>query len=142
MAQRIKKSDPDRWIRARTRATSGDPGEDTDTETEHAGELEVAPADEDGFPAVRAINTPKERCTRTSPVCLESRVGREAKDSVLVARLGSVDVVEAFSPPRVSLEAKKFGLKPGEAWDLTTGWDFRINSHREAAERYVEEEKR
>ena len=36
----------------------------------------------------------------------------------LTEKLYSVDVVEAFSPPRVSLEAKQFGLKPGEDWDL------------------------
>ena len=46
-----------------------------------------------------------------------------------------VDVVEAYPPPRVTLEAKKFGLKPGEAWDLTTGWDFNRQDHREEAEK-------
>ena len=38
--------------------------------------------------------------------------------------------------PRVTEEAKKFGLKAGEAWDLTEGWDFRLKSHREAALKY------
>ena len=41
----------------------------------------------------------------------------------VINKLLAVDVVEAYSPPRVTLEAKKFGLKPGEAWDITTGWD-------------------
>ena len=50
-------------------------------------------------------------------------------------------MVEAYSPPRVTLEAKKLGLKPGEAWDLTTGWDFNRQDHREEAEKYLDEDK-
>ena len=57
----------------------------------------------------------------------------------MVTRLCSVDVTEVFSPPRVTIEAKKFGLKAGEEWDLTNGWDFRIKVHRDAAEKYQEE---
>ena len=60
--------------------------------------------------------------------------------SPLIDRLTSVDVVEAFSPPRVTEEAKKFGLRAGEAWDLTEGWDFRLESHRKAALKYQAEE--
>ena len=44
----------------------------------------------------------------------------------LVEKLLSVDVCEVFSPPRVGLEASKYGLQPGDAMDLTTGWDFNI----------------
>ena len=54
----------------------------------------------------------------------------------LVERLLSIDVVEAYSLPRITVEAKKFGLKAGEAWDLTNGWDSRRQDHREAAEKY------
>ena len=54
----------------------------------------------------------------------------------LVERLMSVDVTEVYSPPRVTLEAKKFGLKSGEAWDLTTGWDSTKKEHRDAAVKY------
>ena len=50
-------------------------------------------------------------------------------------------MVEAYSPPRVTLGAKKFGLKPGEAWDLTNGWDFTRKDHRDSAEEYIEKEK-
>ena len=53
-----------------------------------------------------------------------------------------VDVVEAYSPPRVTLEAKKFGLKPGEAWDLTDGWNFSRKELQERAEEYIDREKR
>ena len=48
-----------------------------------------------------------------------------------------VDVVEIFSPPRVTEAAKIIGLKAGLAMDLTTGWDFNVKAHRDAAEEYV-----
>ena len=54
----------------------------------------------------------------------------------LVEKLLSVDVTEIFSPPRVTVQAEKFGLRVGEACDLTTGWGFRLRSHREAAYRH------
>ena len=43
----------------------------------------------------------------------------------LAERLCRVDLCELFSPPRVGLQAKKFGLAPGDAMDLTTGWDLK-----------------
>ena len=46
-----------------------------------------------------------------------------------------------FSPPRVGLEGKKYGLTPGDAMDLTTGWDFDLKSHRDKAEKYIEDHK-
>ena len=58
-----------------------------------------------------------------------------------IKQLLKVDVAEAYSPPRVTLEEKKFGLKPGEAWDLTNGWDFTIEDHRKKAEEYIDNEK-
>ena len=60
---------------------------------------------------------------------------------MLECRLASVDVAEVFSPPRVTIQAKKFGLKARDAWDLTTGWDFSKASHRKAAEYYVDKKK-
>ena len=50
--------------------------------------------------------------------------GRKSESHSLVQRLCSVDVCEVFSPPRVGKEATKFGMTPGDAMDLTTGWDF------------------
>ena len=52
-----------------------------------------------------------------------------------------IDVAETFSPPRVTTKAAQMGPRVGEAMDLTTGWDFRIESHREKATRYKEEKK-
>ena len=59
----------------------------------------------------------------------------------LAYRLCHVDVSEVFSPPRVSSEAKKCGLEPGDAMDLTTGWDFTRQDHRLEAEKRVDEQK-
>ena len=47
--------------------------------------------------------------------------------SSLTEKMLSVVASEVFSPPRVTVEAKKFGLKAGEAWDLTNGWDFNLS---------------
>ena len=60
---------------------------------------------------------------------------------MLEHRLKSVDVAEVFSPHRVTAQAEKFGLKAGDAWDLTTGWDFNRPAHGRAAERYVDQKK-
>ena len=49
----------------------------------------------------------------------------------------SVDVVELFSPPRVTKVAKELGLRAGLAMDLTNGWDFSIEKHKQAAEKYI-----
>ena len=52
-----------------------------------------------------------------------------------------MDMCEVFSPPRVGKEARRYGLQPGEAMDLTTGWNFKLKSHQEMAEQYIEEHK-
>lgn len=49
----------------------------------------------------------------------------------------SVDIAEMYSPPRVTQEARRFGLNAGEAMDLVTGWDFAERDHRERAMRYI-----
>ena len=59
----------------------------------------------------------------------------------LVERICAVDVCEVFSPPRVTVEATRFGMSAGDAMDLTTGWDFNIPEHRHRAEQYVDQEK-
>ena len=59
------------------------------------------------------------------------------KEQTLVELLKTIDVAEVFSPPRVTAEAEKWGLKAGDAMDLTTGWDFNLERHREAAKEYI-----
>ena len=46
----------------------------------------------------------------------------------------SVEPMEMHSAPRVTEEAKKFGLRTGAAVDLTIGWDFRRSDHRQKAQ--------
>ena len=66
-------------------------------------------------------------------------------DAALCSGRGSpsvqVDVAEVYSPPRVTVEASKFGLKPGSAMDLRTGYDFTKKEDRDRAWRKLEEEK-
>ena len=50
---------------------------------------------------------------------------------------GPVDIAEVYSPPRVTAEAAKYSVKPGEAFDLTCGWDFNKGKDGIAAEAYV-----
>ena len=51
------------------------------------------------------------------------------------------DVAEIYSPPRVTEEAKKHGLRPGDAFDLTTGWDFRNQKDRDLVLKYIDDYK-
>ena len=48
-----------------------------------------------------------------------------------------MDVAEVYSPARVTKVAHKMGLEAGEAFDLTNGWDFRLERHRKAAMEYI-----
>ena len=59
----------------------------------------------------------------------------------LRATIKALDITEAYSPPRVTKEARKFGLEVGEAMDLTTGWDFRLKADRDRAEAYLDKHK-
>ena len=39
-------------------------------------------------------------------------------------QVNRVDVMEIYSPPRITVHARKHGLEPGDALDLVTGYDF------------------
>ena len=43
----------------------------------------------------------------------------------------SVELMEMYSPPRGTEEAKKFGMVIGAAMELTTGWDSSRPDHRQ-----------
>ena len=45
----------------------------------------------------------------------------------------SPDIIEMFSPPRVTKVGKGMGLEAGEAMDLITGWDFSREEDRKKA---------
>ena len=63
----------------------------------------------------------------------------------LIARCDESDAGDAVQPAQPASRAQaavgRPGLRSGEAWVLTEGWDFRIESHRKAALRYQEDEK-
>ena len=44
-----------------------------------------------------------------------------------------VDVMEIYSPPRITVHAGKHGLEPGDALDLVTGYDFNRKEDRDKA---------
>ena len=53
----------------------------------------------------------------------------------------SVDVAVFYSPPRLTAEAQKFGLKTGEAMDILTLWDFTKDEHKRMAKEYIDKYK-
>ena len=61
------------------------------------------------------------------------RLATGPPNAVLEAGEHRPDIAEIYSPRRVTLEAVKFGMKAGEAMDLTTGLDFNDPRHRDAA---------
>ena len=131
----IRREEPDRWRRhvVRRHVVSEKPTpefeiDDVDKE---------APTDEWGFPAVAG------KLSQSGGACASDweagqHISPAGNRKGLIRELMTVDVVEAYSPPRVTLEAKKFGLEPGEAWDLTNGWDFNRKDHQEKAESYLD----
>ena len=54
--------------------------------------------------------------------------------------LGAHDVMEVFSPPRLTERCKAFGLLPGYAIDLETGWDLLDDAQVKSLERVLDEE--
>ena len=74
----------------------------------------------------------------------EDKRRREAPDpgdTDIINSIAQVDVAEVYSPIRVTAYAAKFGLKAGEAMDLTAGWDFRKQQDRDRARKYQKEHK-
>ena len=47
------------------------------------------------------------------------------------------NVMEVYCPPRLAEKAEKHGFACGGSLDLTTGWDFNLKSHQEAALRLI-----
>eukprot|EP00435_Cladocopium_sp_Y103_P020104 s1338_g4.t2 len=59
---------------------------------------------------------------------------------ILYQKTGGVHVSEVFSPPRITKLAKQRGLKPGEAYDLLTGWNLTDPVQRKAFWKKLKEE--
>ena len=54
---------------------------------------------------------------------------KEVDRVILAAAILGVDVTEAYSPERVALVAKRFGLATGSSMELTNGWDVNRDDH-------------
>ena len=128
MEKAIQVSDPARWQK-HLRRRNDPPGEEAE-----APRSPRADADE----YLRQVNHGEGECPCSSPTALQ---GHEPEPSSLILRLCAADVCEDLSPPRVGMEAGKFGLTVVDAMDLTTGWDFNLAEHRRQAEEYVDREK-
>ncbi len=62
----------------------------------------------------------------------------QAKLMTIAAQIISgVDVTELYSPERVVQVARNMGLKGGLSFDLTNGWDFNLQTDRDAAWNYI-----
>ena len=61
----------------------------------------------------------------------------EDKDLLKLQAESRVDIAEIFSRPRVTTEARKFGLAAGEAIDLVTGWDLMKTRERKRCMQWI-----
>ena len=73
-------------------------------------------------------------------------VGRRERDMMQadLLKLGchsSVHVAEIFSPPRMTQACSRFGLSPGLAFDLRTGWDLNCPRQRSQVWEYIKRER-
>ena len=48
----------------------------------------------------------------------------DAESRIIWSLVRQVDITEVYSPQRVTQVCSKFGLTPGMAVDLTTGWNL------------------
>ena len=56
---------------------------------------------------------------------------------ILSAIIRGVDIMEIYSPPRVTEVCRKYVLEPGESLDLKTGWDLSSRSEQRRARELV-----
>ena len=59
---------------------------------------------------------------------------------IIAATILGVDIAEVFSFERAATVAKRYGLVAGSSMDLTTGFDFTKESHKQLAWRRGKEE--
>ena len=100
-----------------------DNGEDTKGPNTDADAEMEAPAEEE----TRRLEDEKNLTEDVYKMVLSTIENLEVQET-LTEMLKSIDVAEIYSPPRVTREAKKWGLEAGDAMDLTTGWDFNIGT--------------
>jgi hypothetical protein len=83
-------------------------------------------------------NEPDAKLRKLDDEMLDSMAEIDRKS--LAAAILGVDITEVDSPERVAKVAQRLGLKAGSSFDLTKGWDFKIEDHRKKAWTKIEEE--
>ena len=61
----------------------------------------------------------------------------EDDELLRIEKESKIDIAEVFSRPRVTVEARKFGLEAGEAIDLATGWDLMRGGNRRRCMQWI-----
>ena len=116
---RIHEDEPD------TKKTIWDDGEDANVKSEDSEELLILKAKEEDriiiFNAVLGRNL--------TEIYSNSRI-KLAVDRETVNQLLSTDIMEVFSPERVTATCEKYGLKPGQAMDIKSGFDLDLAKDR------------
>ena len=155
MTEILKKENNPRWRAAKEREDDflseprgRDPGGEVEEPAAKAPRKdEGPPRHQEGGSSGSGQNQPTDPTVKVEeeqtvePDAKKARVGDSPMDTEIVKALLRVDVAEVYSPVRVTGYAKEYGLKPGKAMDLTTGWDFRRKDHRDMALQYVREDK-
>ena len=68
----------------------------------------------------------------------KSKTEGDSDAKMEINRLGhKVEIAEVFSIPRVTVEARKFGLSTGEAIDIQTGWDLTRSMERKRCMQWI-----
>ena len=88
--------------------------------------------------AVFPVNASLKELARSDFDGAPKTLERSERQSILAQITKYLDHVgEVYSPPRVSKEARRQGLRASIALDLTTGWDFRDPAQRQKARELV-----
>ena len=66
--------------------------------------------------------------------------GEAESIKMLSAIIKGADITEVYSPSRINGMCADCSLKAGSPLDLTAGWDFSVEEHREAARSRIKKE--
>ena len=106
-------------------------------------DVNVSAADTSGMGAAANMSGPSATVTynsdQPSDTSMDSMSAVDRK--ILSFAIMGVDITEIYSPARVTQVCSRFGLEPGSAMDLHTGYDFDTQADRNRAVRKVLTEK-
>jgi hypothetical protein len=134
-------------IRRNGDAPAPDPAPEAPEQAEAPEQLEVEPMVEDAMDLPGdATPTMAADASAQDVVMGRLQIDRDEGAGGMLLKMaatgpGGVDIVEIYSPKRVTAVGEEIGLRPGLSMDLLTGWDFDKQSDRKAAIKYVKEVK-